>query len=340
MNSTIERGQNTSEDQEKSELEYVREQAQAKIDAYLANPELSAQQKLDLLDSKIDRQRELVRKYYKEEQEDLDDYQAEFDRAAGTTLAEQYNDDWLEKSKNEITSRYANSRVEANEIIMLLQRAKNGLGSETTTVEPAAEEPAEEEAIAPEIEEKPTPNLDEPPEPPKEESPAVQKNEKENQRNIEDKIESIRQITIKNREFAKEIQTIISHINSDISNVSPREIYYQPLQRFQDSHISPLRAHILNILEQADNLPAKGNLFQNNNPNAERALDESIDELKRAWFLLNQRFEDATNAIRSLRRRTEDVAGDLDRDNPIMRIGRNLNRGSEEYHNRLRSLFS
>lgn len=334
MNNTVEQDQSTTEESEKSELDYVRDQAREKIEAYLADPNLSTEQKAELLASKIAVQKDLLVRYSQDEERDIQDYRDQYDRLANTPAHEQYNDEWLDKSITEIQGRYAQWRLEVDVIISLLEEAREKIEPEPES-EPVIEE---SEESAPPIE-KP----EEPKEPVKEkpaEKPEEPKSEELKKIDAETKLDEIKLIAARNRELAEDIKNILVHAHIDISNVSPRAIYARRLQNFEDDHIRPLRGEIEKIFDQADRIRQTGNLFTDNNPRAEAALDEGVAELKQNWHTLNRRLEESVDVLIRMRRQTEEATGDsLDRDDPLMRVGYNLYRAKETYTDKVRSLF-
>ncbi len=314
--------QNNQEGAEKSpdvdnDLEYAKTQAQEKIDQLLQNRELTPEQKLVMVDQKLTEIDNRINNWHEEEKDSLKEARDEFSKHKDTPLAQQYGDEWLSKATDEIRHRYSQWRREdrlKKELLITSREELSGVTNNQTTEINPPQEVTEPEAQVAETEQ-----------PNKEETPSEQE-----QKEIP-KSEEIKILLRQNQELAEEVRLIAGRIKSDIDNVSPREAWFQPLNKFKDELLYQIRGQIQNILESVDNLHRVSISFENNSPNAENALQENLDQLNLEWRSLQRKLEDSSDFINRLHRRTEDLIGSrLDRDNPIYRIGYQLRQATEE----------
>lgn len=306
MNNIESRSQNTPEESEKSELEYVREQAQAKIDAYLVNPELSDPQRVELLDGKIAIQQSLLVKYDQEEQDDIQGYREHYLQLSNIPGNNEYNEELLEKQIAEIKDRYGQWRLEVAEIVSLLDQAKERFTSQVPPTEeeptgPVGEPPATQEAEQTEVK-------------PKEEDKT-------------EKLEKIKEIRIRTQELVEDSKHTLSSARRIIEDTRPANVTSRSLQSFSDEHLARLNNDLNKISDIGDRI------------SADRDLEDNMDELNNNFQRFRQELEESYQRIRSYQRRMEDTLNqEFDRDDAIIQVGSVLRRTYEDFDSKYRSI--
>ncbi|AKM82291.1 TPA: hypothetical protein DD449_04330 [Candidatus Berkelbacteria bacterium] len=340
---------------EEQELDYVREEAQRKIDAYLANPELDMNAKAALLDDRINKQRGLIEQYRDEERQDVDDIRAEYKRRKEINFQDD-NEAWAKKQIAEVKDRYSLWRKEVQAIITTLRQNKEKLTPETpssTADQPqiesstqtdeltnpaAAEEPAEAEE--PPVAETLIMPEDVAAETSTEEAIQEEKEEPEETKDVLLDQQTITEKMVKNRELAEDLRNISARLRTISTDISPNEPWYRPLQRFNEEYIGKLNNRLLNIIDEAGKLRSVNKAIEDDETNiAQQRLADSSEQLQHNWEMVGAILEDAMHFINRLRNATNELSRDsVDSDHPIWQIGSRLRQASTELENRQRML--
>lgn len=301
-----------------SDLDYAKEKAQQEVDAFLSSTEFDNATKLNVINEKIAQVSGRVDTLHDEMNAELDSAREQFKNFQNVG----YDQAWLDQASDEIRQRYTSWQTEDRVKIGVLTVA-----SLTLSPNPAAE-PESEEVEA--IETAAT----EPPIEPKEVEP---QDKKETEKTKIDTAEILQKMK-RNQELAEDLRSMSARLRN-IVDVSPREPWFRPLQRFDDEFIGKLNNRLLRIIDGSTQLRNIGQAIENGAPNADDRLIELTDELTHEWNTVASILEDANHFMNRLRWQTEEQSSnDMDRDHPVFQVGSQLRRATEELNSRRNGL--
>lgn len=324
----------TAEQSEMSDLDYARQEAQQEVDAFLSNAEFDSAVKLDVINGKIAQVSGRIDKLRDEMDTELDGAREQFKsfQSAG------YDQAWLDRTSDEIKQRYTGWQAEDRAKVDILTAASLTLTPNPST-EPESEVP---EIVEPSAAEEPA-EVNETPVIEPLETESKEETTEQNQSKVEkekpkiDTAEILKKIK-RNQELAEDLRSMSARIRN-VTEVSPREPWFRPLQRFDDEFVGKLNNRLLRIIDGSTQLRNISQAMENGDSNADSRMIELTDELNHEWRIVASILEDANHFMNRLRWQTEELSNkDMDRDHPVFQVGSQLRRATEELNSRRNGL--
>lgn len=318
---------------EQSDLDIARERAQQEVDAFLSSAEFDDVLKQEIITNKVVQINKRLDQLHDEMNDELDGAREQFKsfQSAG------YDQAWLDRTSDEIRRRYSGWKAE--------ERAKIGvLRAASTTLAPNSDKELESEApeiVEPSVTEEPAEVNETPAVEPHVATSEVESEDEiteENQPKDEEKPKintaEILQKMKRNQELAEDLRSMSARLRN-IANVSPREPWFRPLQRFDEEFVGKLNNRLLRIIDDSGRLRNSSQAIENDDSKAGDRLIELTDELSHEWRIVASILEDANHFMNRLRWQTEELSNeDMDRDHPVFQIGSQLRRATEELGSR------